>query len=1090
MNKAEDDFLLSLLNAMDASQPARHTQPPPTPAIASTSAPTQATQCTMNKEITQLLDGAEDWSWDDDLDEEMLTHNDTVEIKPILEGKNASERPVRHPVSPHTRCVVHSVELPTAARREKVLLVAFGEKSKDLHQVILQADWAYTDISPGDVINVIGNFVPAAQDLEYKSTITITVQQHFIVLHPDLLVTATAIANASYCQRRPHISTLLSTASKPTPVLIWGTILHEIMQACLQTGKWDDTFIHEATDRLLRANMDSLVQLDVNVDVAKAEIGKRAQGLREFSRRYIGTGVNQKPRANAILSDSHAPKGQKALLAICGLHATEEDIWSPRYGIKGKLDASLRVVLEESEHGKDANRMVMDMPFEIKTGTSKSSMEHRAQTMLYTVLMEERYGTQVPAGLLYYTQSEELIRVSAARNELRALIQSRNNMVAYMHKRTALAAKSGGEPLPFLPPTEDDERTCRRCYVVDGCMLYRKAVENVEDTTSEIAEIYRDRTGHLTPPQCAFFKDWEALISLEEQEMIKFRKELWTMGAEQREKTGRCLANMELVGPSSAHLADERAKQQQQSIQMQSGSKVYPWTYTFRRRRTPQSSSGLDPKDSASLINGHISRGDAITVSVEPDLLAYSRGYVLALEPEQITVGVERELDLAKLISRNHDVEEFGLRTKVDSGIVFRLDRDEVSAGISRIRNNLAQLFFKDGDKRRLESVVDLKPPRFKELETDKTVVNAAALNASQRLAMKKVLAAEDYAILLGMPGTGKTTTIAEIIKELVRRGKSVLLTSYTHSAVDTILMKLLDVDFDVLRLGNSDRVHPAVHKMTLAARPRPTSVGELERQLLSPQVVATTCLSIDHTLFSRRRFDVCIVDEASQITLPTCLGPLRFADKFVLVGDHFQLPPLVKSVQARKGGLDVSLFRRLSEAHPEAVVELQEQYRMNEDVMKVSNALIYENRLKCGNEEVAKRSLTIDLPRAMEQTHQHGKVTCTGTSCWIRDLVDANRHVVFVDTDSVPAKESKVGDLVQNTTEAAILQQTVKALLHGGVQESQIGVISLYRQQVKLLSHMLDDHRGVEILTADRSQGRDKDCIIISMVRSNDSNN
>ena len=343
------------------------------------------------------------------------------------------------------------------------------------------------------MINVIGNFVPTAQDLEYKSSITITVQQNFLVLHPDLLVTATAIANASYCQRRPHISTLLSTASKPTPVLIWGTILHEIMQACLQTSRWDDEFINDTTDRLLRANMDSLVQLDVNIDVAKAEIQKRAQGLREFSRRYIGTGVNQKPRANAVLSDSHAPKGQQALLAICGLHAVEEDICSPRYGIKGKLDASLRVVLEESDRGKDVKRTVMDMPFEIKTGTSKSAMEHRAQTMLYTILMEERYGklptlvvtlskdytgTQVPAGLLYYTQSEELIRVSAARNELRALIQSRNNMVAYMHRRTAGAIKSDVEPLPFLPPTEDDKRTCGRCYVVDGCMLYRKVCDS------------------------------------------------------------------------------------------------------------------------------------------------------------------------------------------------------------------------------------------------------------------------------------------------------------------------------------------------------------------------------------------------------------------------------------------------------------------------------------------------------------------------------------------------------------------------------------------------------------------------------------
>jgi len=80
------------------------------------------------------------------------------------------------------------------------------------------------------------------------------------------------------------------------------------------------------------------------------------------------------------------------------------------------------------------------------------------------------------------------------------------------------------------------------------------------------------------------------------------------------------------------------------------------------------------------------------------------------------------------------------------------------------------------------------------------------------------------------------------------------------------------------------------------------------------------------------------------------------------------------------------------------------------------------------------------------------------------------------------------VGDLVQNEVEGALVQQMVNALIGSGVREEQLGVITLYRQQIKLLSHLLQDHRGVEILTADRSQGRDKECIIISMVRSNDS--
>lgn len=100
---------------------------------------------------------------------------------------------------------------------------------------------------------------------------------------------------------------------------------------------------------------------------------------------------------------------------------------------------------------------------------------------------------------------------------------------------------------------------------------------------------------------------------------------------------------------------------------------------------------------------------------------------------------------------------------------------------------------------------------------------------------------------------------------------------------------------------------------------------------------------------------------------------------------------------------------------------------------------------------------------------------------------VSCSCKAIFVDTDQVPAHDSRVGDLVENQIEARLVQQVTETLLRSGVREEQIGVLSLYRQQIKLLSYLLQERTGVEILTADRSQGRDKDCIIISMVRSND---
>ncbi|CAM9911505.1 unnamed protein product [Pylaiella littoralis] len=235
------------------------------------------------------------------------------------------------------------------------------------------------------------------------------------------------------------------------------------------------------------------------------------------------------------------------------------------------------------------------------------------------------------------------------------------------------------------------------------------------------------------------------------------------------------------------------------------------------------------------------------------------------------------------------------------------------------------------------------------------------ALNEDQRAAVRKLVTAKDYALLLGMPGTGKTWTIAFAVRVLLARGASVLITSYTHSAVDNLLLKLIEKGVPCLRVGNPSSVHPGVRSHCINYDGAAETTAAYSELVNSARVVGCTCLGVKHPLFSHRRFDYCVVDEAGQISQPVVLAPLRCADVFVLVGDHYQLPPLATSSEAFEAGMSESLFRRLCEAHPASLQQLSYQYRMNGDVMTLCNELTYSGRLRCGNPRVEGQRL--DLP-------------------------------------------------------------------------------------------------------------------------------
>ncbi|KAK3078639.1 hypothetical protein LTS18_007002, partial [Coniosporium uncinatum] len=721
---------------------------------------------------------------------------------------------------------------------------------------------------------------------------------------------------------------------------MYGNILHELFQEAMRVNRWDTEYLETLIQSIVPMHYETIAEIELNVNQVVEHLRSKLPEIQAWAEMF----VRAKPGDNSHVKDRN---GKSISMSVNKLLDVEEHVWSPAYGMKGNIDATVQVHMKD-----DTGVRILTVPLEVKTG-KRTSENHRAQTALYTLLLSDRYDVDIACGILYYLETSELIRIPAARHELLHMIIKRNELACYVRERLQ------------LPPMLKDDHKCGKCYAQQACFLYHKLAEDGDDTYIKSKDQFNNLVKHLKPSHQAFFKNWDRLLTKEEFEMMKFRRELWTMLSTEREKLGRCFSNV-IIEPDSA-------------LQLDDGGKINRFQYTLIKQTA---------KSGISFTESQITVGEPIVISDEQGHFALANGYVTHVRKRKITVAVDRRLHNARTKGRNFHAESnqtfagimdvTSQTTPVSTAqdaepILYRLDKDEFSNGMATVRNNLLQVMddnvYKASELRSL--VIDDKAPAFKAAMAVTMPSSHMEMNTDQTAAVEKVMSAQDYALVLGMPGTGKTTTIAHIIRALVARGKTVLLASYTHTAVDNILLKIRNAGFDVLRLGALAKVHPEVKEFAILGAEPKASLEELKDSWYKPPVVATTCLGINHALFSHRIFDYCIVDEASQITLPVCLGPIRMAKTFVLVGDHFQLPPLVQNEEAREGGLDVSLFKLLSEKHPEAVVSLEHQYRMCSDVMLLANNLIYSGKLKCGNDAVATRQLAIANVGGLQKHHQ-----------------------------------------------------------------------------------------------------------------------
>jgi superfamily I DNA and/or RNA helicase len=379
-------------------------------------------------------------------------------------------------------------------------------------------------------------------------------------------------------------------------------------------------------------------------------------------------------------------------------------------------------------------------------------------------------------------------------------------------------------------------------------------------------------------------------------------------------------------------------------------------------------------------------------------------------------------------------------------------------------------------------------------------------LNSTQEEAVNKVLRAKDVAVVHGPPGTGKTTTLVEAIYETLHRENQVLVCAQSNAAVDWIAEKLVDRGVAVLRIGNPSRVNDKMLSFTYerrfeshplyselwsirkaireTSRKRHERISELkdratqieiqinEDLFSQARVVASTLVSSNHRVLSGRKFSTLFIDEAAQALEAACWIAIRKAERVVLAGDHCQLPPTIKCIDAARGGLSNTLMEKIVTGKPQSVSLLKVQYRMHQAIMHFPSHWFYSGEVY-----------------AAPQVHN-------------RSILDYDTPLVWLDTSGQDFQEEFVGDSYGriNKSEANLLltelENYIKRIGPKRMLDERIdfGIISPYKAQVQYLRNEIKRSRflrpfksTITVHTVDGFQGQERDVIFISLVRAND---
>ncbi|NRA32679.1 MAG: IGHMBP2 family helicase [Polyangiaceae bacterium] len=447
------------------------------------------------------------------------------------------------------------------------------------------------------------------------------------------------------------------------------------------------------------------------------------------------------------------------------------------------------------------------------------------------------------------------------------------------------------------------------------------------------------------------------------------------------------------------------------------------------------------------------------------------------------------------------------------------LDAEAPEATFERGHSGITQ-FLKEDRLKDLRAVLYGEAPATAAAPTEDIEFRNEHLNDSQKEAVRFALATDPIALIFGPPGTGKTHTLVEVIRQLIRRGDSVLVTAASNTALDNLGERLMAAGVKPVRVGRPERISDAVEARSLEKLIEETTEhqqakkwmseasdkrarhekrkarggrGSASRTLLDEanaltrdarrmfgtargkvlrrfRVILSTAGGIDPRMLGNHAFDTVVLDEATQAPDPMALVAFARGAKLILAGDPEQLPPTVISRDNHRQGLASTFFERLSSEPGNSLTRmLTTQYRMHTALMSFPSEQHYGGKLEAAD-SIAQRVLS-DLPG-------------------VSDDPERPPHWVFIDTAGKGWKEQQHARSMStyNPEQAEFTASEVRRIIARGLSPQEIAAITPYAAHAKQLRQLLakEVSDGLEIGSVDAFQGREKEAIVVDLVRSN----